>query len=69
MTDELKNRAYDILERSPSRLSIERVQWIIENEQRIYDCLYSDIIQRKRALDNIEIYTFIGGLLSRAAKI
>lgn len=57
--------ACEILERANRPITVEDAQREIDNAQAIYNDLYSDFIQRKRALHTIEVYSKIKSMLCR----
>ncbi len=61
-----QERACEILEKSNRLPSIEEAQAYIDNARTVYDCLYSDIVQRHRALQDIETYTALKSMLERS---
>ncbi|WP_302777909.1 hypothetical protein [Anaerotruncus colihominis] len=63
---ELKTRACEILERAKRPLTLYDCELEIGNGRIAYDSLYSNFVQRKRALETIQIYEYIKGLLQRA---
>ncbi len=65
MTAELENRAYNIIERDP-RLTAEQCAEEVEEGRREYDSIWATAQQRRRALDRIEIYSFLRDMLQRA---
>lgn len=61
----VEERACEILERANRPITIEDAQREIDNARAIYNDLYSDFIQRKRALHTIEVYSKIKSMLCR----
>ena len=57
-------RACEILEKHPG-ITVEEAQRKITLAKDTYDCLYSDFIQRRNALQSIEVYTLVLEMLGR----
>jgi hypothetical protein len=66
ISPELKTKACEILECSFRTLTVHDCEREIENGRIAYNSLYSNFLQRKRALETMQIYRFIRELLQRA---
>lgn len=60
---EVEECACEILEKANTPITAEDAQRALDNARAIYNDLYSDFIQRKRALRTIEVYSTIKSML------